>query len=79
MGKVGKANTGTTIRFWPDPQYFDSAKISVPRLKHALKAKAVLCPGLIATGLAQTSARNRPARYGGPLPEPGNCEVTLTE
>ncbi|MEJ2128070.1 MAG: DNA topoisomerase IV subunit B [Woeseiaceae bacterium] len=46
VGTVGKANTGTTIRFWPDPQYFDSAKISVPRLKHALKAKAVLCPGL---------------------------------
>jgi topoisomerase-4 subunit B len=46
VGTVGKANTGTTIRFWPDPQYFDSAKISVSRLKHALKAKAVLCPGL---------------------------------
>src|SRR5210317_20200 len=46
VGKVGKANTGTTIRFWPDPQYFDSAKISIPKLKHALKAKAVLCPGL---------------------------------
>ena len=46
VGKVGKANTGTTIRFWPDPQYFDSAKISVNKLKHALKAKAVLCPGL---------------------------------
>jgi topoisomerase-4 subunit B len=46
VGKVGKANTGTTIRFWPDEQYFDSTKISVSRLKHALKAKAVLCPGL---------------------------------
>ncbi len=46
VGKVGKANTGTTIRFWPDPKYFDSAKISVTKLKHALKAKAVLCPGL---------------------------------
>ncbi len=46
VGKVGKANTGTTIRFWPDPKYFDSAKFSVNRLKHALKAKAVLCPGL---------------------------------
>ena len=46
VGKVGKANTGTTIRFWPDPQYFDSANISVARLKHALRAKAVLCPGL---------------------------------
>ncbi len=46
VGKVGKANTGTTIRFWPDPQYFDSAKISISRLKHMLRAKAVLCPGL---------------------------------
>ena len=46
VGKVGKANTGTTIRFWPDSKYFDSARISVPKLKHALKAKAVLCPGL---------------------------------
>ena len=46
VGEVGKRNTGTTIRFWPDPRYFDSAKISVPRLKHALRAKAVLCSGL---------------------------------
>ena len=46
VGKVGKANTGTTIRFWPDPQYFDSAKFSLSRLKHTLRAKAVLCPGL---------------------------------
>ena len=46
VGKVGKANTGTTLRFWPDPQYFDSSVISVSKLQHALKAKAVLCPGL---------------------------------
>lgn len=46
VGKVGKANTGTTIRFWPDKKYFDSEKISVKRLKHVLRAKAVLCPGL---------------------------------
>jgi len=47
VGQVGKANTGTTIRFWPDPKYFDTAKISILKLKHMLKAKAVLCPGLI--------------------------------
>jgi topoisomerase-4 subunit B len=46
VGKVGKNNTGTTIRFWPDPKYFDTDKFSVPQLKHALQAKAVLCPGL---------------------------------
>lgn len=47
VGKVGKQNTGTTIRFWPDPQYFDSDKISVKNLLHVLRAKAVLCPGLL--------------------------------
>ncbi len=46
VGTVGKANTGTTIRFWPDEKYFDSPKFSVKSLKHALRAKAVLCPGL---------------------------------
>ena len=46
IGEVGARNTGTSLRFWPDPQYFDSANISRPRLKHLLRAKAVLCPGL---------------------------------
>ncbi len=46
VGTVGKRNTGTTLQFWPDPRYFDSARFSIPRLKHVLRAKAVLCPGL---------------------------------
>jgi topoisomerase-4 subunit B len=46
VGKVGKANTGTRVRFWPDPQFFDSPKFSVKQLQHNLRAKAVLCPGL---------------------------------
>jgi topoisomerase-4 subunit B len=46
MARVGKKNTGTLIHFWPDPQFFDTVKISLPRLKHVLRAKAVLCPGL---------------------------------
>jgi topoisomerase-4 subunit B len=46
IDSVGARNTGTTIRFWPDPKFFDSDKFSVPQLKHTLKAKAVLCPGL---------------------------------
>ena len=45
-GNIGKANTGTSVHFWPDANYFDSAKVSVSRLKHNLRAKAVLCPGL---------------------------------
>ncbi len=47
VGQVGKNNTGTTVRFWPDPKYFDTAKFLVSKLKHALRAKAVLCPGLL--------------------------------
>ena len=50
-GTVGKKNTGTTLRFWPEASYFDSAKFSVRHLKHILRAKAVLCPGLIVTFL----------------------------
>jgi topoisomerase IV subunit B len=46
IGTVGKRNTGTTVRFWPEAQFFDSVKFSVPRLKHVMRAKAVLCPGL---------------------------------
>jgi len=45
-GKVGKQNTGTLIRFWPDPKYFDTVKLALPKLRHVLRAKAVLCPGL---------------------------------
>jgi topoisomerase-4 subunit B len=46
VGTVGKANTGTRLRFWPDPKYFDSGKFAVNELRHVLRAKAVLCPGL---------------------------------
>jgi topoisomerase-4 subunit B len=42
----GKRNTGTSVHFLPDPSYFDSPKFSVSRLRHVLRAKAVLCPGL---------------------------------
>ncbi|MCW8905798.1 MAG: DNA topoisomerase IV subunit B [Sedimenticola sp.] len=46
VGKVGRNNTGTRLRFWPDPKYFDSGKFSLRQLLHVLRAKAVLCPGL---------------------------------
>ncbi len=46
IGTVGKRNTGTTIRFWPDAKYFESDKFSVSKLLHVMRAKAILCPGL---------------------------------
>jgi len=46
VGEVGQRNTGTSVVFWPDPKYFDTPKYSLSKLKHLLRAKAVLCPGL---------------------------------
>lgn len=46
VGSVGKKNTGTRVRFWPDPKYFDTPKFNLRAIKHVLRAKAVLCPGL---------------------------------
>lgn len=48
-GTVGKKNTGTSVRFWPDTSFFDAPKFLVSRLRHVLRAKAVLCPGLVVT------------------------------
>ncbi len=50
---VGRRNTGTRIRFTPDTSYFDSPHFSVSRLRHNLRAKAVLCPGLTVTFLQE--------------------------
>ena len=48
-GQCGKRNTGTGIRFVPDPTFFDSPNFAMAKLTHALRAKAVLCPGLRVT------------------------------
>jgi topoisomerase-4 subunit B len=50
-----KRQTGTSIRFLPNPQYFDSPKFSVSRMRHVLRAKAVLCPGLQVTFIDEQS------------------------
>ncbi|MBN7799048.1 DNA topoisomerase IV subunit B [Parahaliea mediterranea] len=49
VDSCGKRNTGTAIRFTPDARYFDSVNFSVSRMRHVLRAKAVLCPGLRVT------------------------------
>ncbi len=56
---VGKRNTGTTVKFLPDEKYFDSVKISVVRLKHVLRAKAVLCSGLRVTFIDATVSEDK--------------------
>lgn len=51
IGKASKGETGTSVRFWPDEKYFDTPKFELKKLKHTLRAKAVLCPGLHITFL----------------------------
>jgi len=46
VGNCGRRNTGTSLRFWPNAKFFDSVRFSVAKLRHVLRAKAVLCGGL---------------------------------
>ncbi|MCV6588074.1 MAG: DNA topoisomerase IV subunit B [Marinobacterium sp.] len=57
VGSCGKRKTGTMVRFLADSQYFDSPKYSISRLKHMLRAKAVLCPGLKVTFADRSGAK----------------------
>jgi len=59
IDKVGARNTGSTVRFVPDPKYFDSPNISISRLIHVLRAKAVLCPGLRVSFIDKTVSADK--------------------
>ena len=66
-GTVGKRNTGTRIHFWPEKKYFDTPAISVSKLKHVLRAKAVLCSGLEVTFLEEKTSEKQSWHYEGGL------------
>ena len=66
-GSVPAKTTGTSVHFWPDPKFFDSDKFSVPQLRHALKAKAVLCPGLRITFTNEATGEKDEWFYSGDL------------
>ena len=59
VGDVPKSKTGTTVRFWPEPKYFDTDKFAMPSLKQVLRAKAVLCPNLRVTLEQRVHRRTR--------------------
>jgi len=69
VGSVGQRNTGTRLRFWPDPKFFDSDKFSVPQLQHTLKAKAVLAPGLRVKFFNEATGEKDEWFYSGDLGE----------
>lgn len=66
-GTVGKRNTGTKIHFWPEKKYFDSATFSISKLKHVLRAKAVLCSGLEVSFTEEKSGDKQSWLYEGGL------------
>ena len=63
VDEVGRRNTGTRLHFWPDARYFDSVKFSMPRLRHILRAKAVLCPGLVVSLVEEASGEETVWHY----------------
>ena len=63
VGTVGKRNTGTRLRFWPDPKYFDTPKFAIRHLRHLLRAKAVLAPGLTVTLFDEASGERDEWHY----------------
>jgi topoisomerase-4 subunit B len=66
---VAKRNTGTSVRFRPDPKYFDTVKFSVGRLTHLLRAKAVLCPGLRIAFRDEAAGTQEEWQYENGLPD----------
>jgi topoisomerase-4 subunit B len=66
-GTVGKRNTGTLIHFWPEKKYFDSINFSLPSLRHVLRAKAVLCPGLTVDFTVEKTGEKESWLYEGGL------------
>lgn len=62
-GTVNKRETGTSIRFYPNPKYFDSPRFAVSKLKHTLRAKAVLCPGLHVSFHDETTGESEEWHY----------------
>ena len=84
VGDIGPRNTGTSISFVPDPQYFENIKIDKSNLKHLLKAKAVLCPGLTIEYFDEKKNEKIPWNYENGLisylsESSGNIELLLEE
>lgn len=63
IDKAPLKKTGTNLRFYPDKSYFERDKFSKKALQHALKAKAVLCPGLLVTFLDKATGLKEEWRF----------------
>jgi len=55
--KIKERKTGTVVRLWPDPKYFDSPNIPMGELEHLVRSKAYLLPGL--TTILEVEGKDR--------------------
>ena len=71
VGKCLKKDTGTTVRCWPDPKYFDTPRVSLSQLEHLVKSKAVLLRGVSVTLTTEGAdgLEERSWTYEGGLPQ----------
>lgn len=69
VGKCAKGNTGTTVRFWPNAQYFESANLPLGELEHLLRAKAMLLPGLTVHYINEQTSQSQSWKYAEGLKE----------
>jgi topoisomerase-4 subunit B len=79
IGSVGKRNSGTRLRFWADGKYFDTPKYAVKALRHLLRAKAVLCPGLTVRLFDEATGERNEWFYQGGLRDYLRAELTDRE
>ena len=58
VGDVPKSRTGTTIRFWPDPKYFDTDKFALPEAQAGAAGQG----RAVSESSRHAEQRGRPAR-----------------
>ncbi|MDH4286872.1 MAG: type IIA DNA topoisomerase subunit B, partial [Gallionella sp.] len=58
-----KKQTGTAVRAWPNPKYFDSPNVNLAQLEHSLRSKAVLLPGVTITLILEKSGETKSWTY----------------
>jgi len=65
---VGRARrTGTTVRFWPDPDVFDAVQFDGDRIATRLRETALLNPGLRIDLIDERTGRSEEFRFRGGL------------
>lgn len=71
-----KSQTGTRVRAWPDPRYFDSPTVPAEQLVRLLRSKAVLMPGCEVVLINEKNETTQSWKFDGGLREYLMSEVT---